>query len=407
MARLFQRFRHTGWLVGGILLAGALVLWAARWWQEPLVQVEAVVRRDFVQTVVASGHVENPHRVNIGSQITATVVRVPVREGHTVKAGDILIELSAAEFEAAVLQADLAVHQAKARLRQLEEVQAPVAEQTLRQAQANLDTARAVLQRNEDLYSQQFIGAAALDESRKTVELLDAQWRSLQKQLESTRVTGSDYALAEAAVLQAKASADAARARARYTTIRAPLAGLLIGRNVEVGDVAQPGKVLMTLSPQGRPQLIVSIDEKNLRFIELGQQAVVSADAYPQQKFHAELVYISPGINAQTGAVEVKLDVPQPPEILRQDMTVSVDIEVARRPRALLLSAAALHDADGAAPWVLALQGDRAVRTPVQVGLRSGGWMEILQGLREGDRVITGPGGVMAGARVRPRPSGR
>jgi HlyD family secretion protein len=163
----------------------------------------------------------------------------------------------------------------------------------------------------------------------------------------------------------------------------------------------QPGKVLMTLSPKGRTQIVIAVDEKNLHLIALGQKALVSADAYPQQKFNAELVYINPGVNAQTGAVDVKLDVPQVPEVLRQDMTVSVDIEVAHRPQALLLSSAALHDADSAAPWVLRVEDGRAVKVPVKVGLRSGGLAEMLQGVQAGDLVLPGAATVQPGQRVR------
>jgi HlyD family secretion protein len=134
-------------------------------------------------------------------------------------------------------------------------VQAPVAEQNLRQAQTNLDNARATLKRNEDLFKKNFISASAVDDSRKAVELMDAQLRSSQKQLETTRLSGSDYAMAQTAVAQARASADVAHARAGYTRIIAPVDRILIDRNVEVGDVVQPGKVLITLSPQGKPQL--------------------------------------------------------------------------------------------------------------------------------------------------------
>jgi HlyD family secretion protein len=184
------------------------------------------------------------------------------------------------------------------------------------------------------------------------------------------------------------------------------VAGILIGRNVEVGDVVQAGKVLMTLSPAGRTQLVVAIDEKNLALLSLGQKALASADAYAQQRFGAELVYINPGVNALTGSVEVKLDVPVPPPVLKQDMTVSVDIEVARRLNALIVPAAALHDADSAAPWVLRVEGRHAVRRPVRLGLRSGGFAEVMEGLDEGDLVVAAASaGMAAGARIRPAAS--
>jgi len=261
------------------------------------------------------------------------------------------------------------------------------------------------LRRNEDLFNKGFIGEAALEDSRKTVELADAQTRAARKQFDSAGHAGSDYALAAAAVDEAEANEQAARARAGYTMIRAPWDGTLIGRSVEVGDVVQPGKVLMTLSPTGRTQLVVEIDEKNIHLLSLGQKALASADAYPQQRLTAELTYINPGVNAQTGSVEVKLDVSNPPPTLKQDMTVSVDIEVARRPNAVLVASNAVHDPEGAAPWVLSLEDMRAVRRPVRLGLRSGGFAEVLDGLHEGDAVIPVATLVEPGARVRALPS--
>ena len=216
---------HRWKILAALLVALLLGVLGVRWWQGPQVATETVVRRDFVQSVVASGHVETPHRVDIAAQITGTVARVPVAEGQNVKAGDALVELVADELRASERQAEVAVAQAQARLRQLREVQAPVAEQSLRQAQVNLDNARAALRRNQDLFAQGFIGQAALDDLRKAVELADAQLRSAQKQFDAAGAAGSDYALAVAAVAEAQANARAAHARASYTLLRAPVEG--------------------------------------------------------------------------------------------------------------------------------------------------------------------------------------
>jgi HlyD family secretion protein len=398
-ASLFTKWR---WQYLAVVLAvSAAAYFSVQRWLGPQVAVEPVLQRDFVQSVVASGHVQSPHRVDIGAQITGTVARVPVAEGQAVAAGTVLVELLPAELQAAERQADIAVLQAQAKLRQLLEVQAPVAEQALHQAQATQANAQAAFKRSQDLFTQGFIGQAALDDARKAAELAEAQVRSAQKQLATTAPSGSDHAIALTAVSQAQAAADAAHARASYASIRAPLDGVLIARNVEVGDVVQAGKVLMTLSPHGKTQIVIAVDEKNLHLIALGQKALVSADAYALQKFEAELVYINPGVNVQTGAVDVKLDVAQAPEVLRQDMTVSVDIAVARRPQALLLSSAAVRDADSAAPWVLRLQQGRAEKVAVRLGLRSGGWVEMLQGVQAGDLVVTGSTSVQPGQRLR------
>ena len=386
--------------VAALVVAGVAYV-GVNAWRGLEVPVATVLRSDFVQSVVASGHVESPHRIEIGSQLTSTVTRIPVNEGDAVKAQDVLIELASTELQAADRQAADTVTQARAKLRQLVELQGPVAEQALRQAQTNLHNAQVTLSRNQTLYQQGFIGDAALDDARRTMDLADSQAKAAQKQLETTRPSGSDYAMAESALRQAQAAADGARSRLRYAIILAPVDGILIGRSVEVGDVAQPGKVLMTLSPKGKTQLVLAIDEKNLRLLAVGQKAIVSADAYPQQKFVATLVYINPGVNAQTGAVDVKLDIENPPAFLRQDMTVSVDIEVARRPQALLLPAVSLREADSATPWVLRVDKGLAVKTPVKLGLRSGGFAEVIAGLNEGDTIVSGAPSIAPGARVR------
>lgn len=354
----------------------------------PKIEVDRVERRDIVQSVVASGRVATPYRVDVGAQIVGTVAQVPVEEGQTVKAGQTLIVLEAAEAQAGVKQAEVAVAQAEARLRQLRELQLPVADQALRQAEANFANARVQYERNKQLYESGYIGKAALDDSQRNLDVSQTQVEAARKQVETARPAGSDYAVAVTALEQARASLEAARAKLAYTTIRAPSDGTLIARDVERGDVVQPGKVLMVLAPAGETQIVLQIDERNLARLKLGQKALASADAYPAQRFPAELAYINPGVDAQRGTVEVKLRVPDPPAYLRQDMTVSADIEVDRRPGVLALRTDAVHDPAGPAPWVLKVSRGRALRQPVELGLRGESWVEVRGGLAAGDGVV-------------------
>ena len=400
--------RHARVLFALLAVMVAAVLLGPRWLQGPVVPVSAVVQADFVQRVVASGRVESDHRMGLGAQITGTVLQVPVNEGQLVPAGGLLVALDPTELRANLAQAELAVQQAAARLRQLREVQAPVAEQAAAQAQANHAAARQALSRSRDLLAQGFIGQAALDEATRAEQVAAAQVRSSQQQLAAARPTGSDTALADATLAQARAGADVARARLRLASITAPVAGQVIRRQVEPGDVVQPGKVLMVLSPQApgsETRLLVQIDEKNLHLLRDGQTAIASADAYAGQQFAATVAAIDPAVDPQRGAVEVKLRVARPPAYLRQDMTVSVDIEVARRPAAVLVPVDVLRDADGSAPWVMALVDGQARRRPVKLGLRGNGQAEVLDGLRAGDQVLPASGAAVAtvadGDRVR------
>ena len=160
---------------------------------------------------------------------------------------------------------------------------------------------------------------------------------------------------------------------------------MLITRNVERGTVVQPGKALLVLAPAGETQLVLQIDERNLGKLALGQKALASADAYPDQRFAAVVTYINPGVDITRASVEVKLDVADPPAYLRQDMTVSVDIEVgAARRHAGAAGALACTTRCPAQPWVIGVRG-RPGRTSsrCKIGLqRQRRKVEIVEGHR-------------------------
>jgi HlyD family secretion protein len=325
----WQRWRWQG-------LAFAVVAAIAAYAAVPIVLGPKVIgaralRHDVVQTVVATGHVETPYRIEIGTLITGTVTRIPVAEGQFVHARDVLIELDDSETKAAVVQAQGIVAQSEARMRQLRELTLPSAEEALKQAQANLVNAKQSFDRTESLAKNGYATRAALDEAQKTLDVAQAQLRAAEFMVHTVSPGGSDYVMAETQLAQANAGLDVAIARLGYTRVTASTDGTLLTRAVERGDVVQPGKVLMTLSPIGETWLVLQIDEKSFGLLSLGQTAVASADSFPAQTFPAEVVYINPSVDATRGSVLVKLRVPNPPTYLIQDMTVSVDIEVARR----------------------------------------------------------------------------
>jgi HlyD family secretion protein len=365
------------------------------------VAVDEVKRGEIVQTVVASGRVMTPLRVSVSAVITERVAGIPVNEGQSVHAGNVLIVLDDRDERAALAQAQATVEQAEAKLRQMREVGLPSAQQGLLQAEANVRLARQQYDRNQELTKKGFISQSALDDSKRNLDVAESQLKAARLQVETNAPNGSDYLMAQIALSQARAALASANARLEQTIIRAPADGVLIARNVEMGDVVQPGKELMVLAPAGETQIVVQIDEKNLSQLKLGQKAIASADAYPDERFDAELFYINPGIDALRGSVEVKLRVPEPPAYLRQDMTVSVDIEVARRFDVLVAHADCVFDAIGAHPWVLAVIDRRATKKPVTLGLKGEGRVEIREGVGAGDRLVPVASGVGPGQRVR------
>jgi len=382
-----------------IAVSGAIAL--LRLFLGPEVIVDQVKRGNLVKTVVASGHFETPFRVEIGSQMTGVVTDVLVDEGEAVKAGQELIHLDAREIKAAVVQSQGALAQAEARLRQLNELTLPAARETLAQAKASLVDAQSTYDRTSSLFKNGFSPNSALDEAQKNLDVAKAQVRSAELQVFTASPGGSDYVVAETQVNQALANLEAAQSRLAYTVITAPRDGILINRSVEKGSVVQAGKPLLVLAPNGISQLVIGVDERNLGLIALDQPALASADAFPDQKFEGKVSYINPSVDITRASVEVKLDVTEPPSFLRQDMTVSVDIEVGRRNDVTVIGTRYLHDLQTDTPWVLTVSNGRAVKRNVKLGLRGLNDAEIIDGLTMGDKIIPSLSGVVSGQRIR------
>ena len=367
------------------------------------VDVVLVRRADLVETVVASGHVESQFRVDIASQMTGTVAQIPVAEGQTVHAGQILLVLVSDELVGSAAQARGVLAQAQAHMRQMRELSLPGALEAQRAAAASLLGTQQIYNRTATLMRQGFVTRAQFDEAQKNRDMARAQLETASTQVRGAATGGSDYASAESVLGQASAGYAAANSRLAYTRIVAPRDGVLISRSAEQGSVVTPGQVLMVLAPSGGVQLVLQIDERNLGKVAVGQAALAAADAYPDRRFAARVAFINPGIDLARASATMKLAVTKPPAYLRQDMTVSVDIETARRTAALVLPVGAVHDMLSASPWVLLVRDGRAVRRNVRLGLIGNLQVQILSGLAVGDAVIPTTAAITPGDRVRPR----
>lgn len=389
-------------LVPILLVAAVAVFFIVRGLVGPSVRAVEVARGDLVQTVVSTGRVITPARVEIGSIVLGTVRTVETKEGTVVTAGQVMSRLRDEEQRAAVAQARATLVEAEARLTQLARLSAPSSEQSLKQAEANLELADEEYKRTRNLFDKGYYSQAKLDQAERDLAVARAARENALLQTTSNSPKGSDYALALARRDQARAALEVAQARLDNTVIKAPAAGTVLKRLVEPGDVVQQGKKLFELSVTGETQVVLNVDEKNIGLLALGQRAEVVADAYPARTFGAEIFYIAPGVDAQRGTVEVKLRVPEPPAFVRPDMTVSAEIVAARRDGTLTLDSDAIRDAAGPAPWVMVVRDGRAVRQPLKLGIRGAGRTEVLAGLAAGEAVVPpSEAAVREGSRLR------
>jgi HlyD family secretion protein len=301
-------------------------------------------------------------------------------------------------------QARAGERQAEARLGGLRSTGRTSANAGVLQAQATVRAAEADLARTQQLVTQGFLSEARLDEGRRAVEVARAQQGGALAQLRANDDTGTDVAQAQAQLAQARAATAAAQQRLAQAAVLAPTDARVLTRSVEPGQIVQPGAALMSLALAGPTQLVAQVDERFLDQLQPGQRAMVVADAFAGQPFAAQVLSIAPAVDAQRGAIEVKLALAGTvPAFLREDMTLSVEVDTGRRAQALVLPLGALQDSAGAAAGSgRVAQDGRARARQVRLGLRTLDAVEVLEGLRPGETVLLG-GKLQDGNRVRTR----
>lgn len=363
----------TRWLLllATLVVAGSL-LWLLT--RPPKLLAYALEEGALVQQVVATGRVISTSRSQVGSQITATVLERHVREGDRVEPGQVLVTLQAPELAAAVREAEAALQQLRGSTR-------PELQARLRQAEAQLSQASREAGRREDLFARALIARESLEQAQEAEAVARAAFEAAEAAALAASADGSEEA-------QLRERLAAARAQQQRTLIRAQRAGTVLTRDVEPGDLVQPGRVLFEIAHAGDTEIEVPVDEKNLSVLLENQPATCIADAWPERPFAASVDYIAPAIDAMRGTVVVRLRVEPVPAFLRPDMTVTVNIETGRRDRAVTVPNDALLTTRDGTPAVLRVTEGRITRIPVTTGLRGVAMTEVTAGLQSGDLVL-------------------
>lgn len=373
-----------------VIIAAAALAWLGL--RGPLVTAMEARNAPLVRSLQFSARVASLSRVDVGSTVTARVVNVLVADGAMVRQGDVLVQLESSELRAALNQAQASAAQARARLAGLRSTGRTSARAAVMQADATLRAAQAELTRNQQLVAQGFISTARLDDVKRALDVARAQQTSAQAQVLANTDLGTDIVQAQAQLDQAGAAIATAQARLAQTQVTAPANARVLTRQVEPGQIVQPGKALLSLALAGPIQLVAQVDERFLEQLQVGQSTSVVADAFADQRFTAQVLSIAPAVDAQRGAIEVKFSIDKAPAaFLREDMTLSVEVETARRERALVLPLSALRSQTGStSATVFIAQNGRAQTRTVRLGLRTLDATEVLEGLAPGDVVLLG-----------------
>lgn len=380
--------KRSRWMqyIGLAIVAGA-ALWAWRTWQGPVVEGYVLETAPLIQQVVATGRVVANSRAQIGSEITAVVTERRVREGDHVKKGDVLLILRADALKA---RAD----EAQAALDLLRSSQRPQAQAILARAESQLAQAQRELQRRKILLETRAVPQEAVEQAQHAVAIALAGARQARLDASSLATGGVQETILEERLRAAQADLE-------KTVLRAGFTGTILTRNVEPGDLVQPGRVLFEISGDNDTELLVPVDERNLGVLAIDQTATAIADAYPEAPFAAKIKSIAPTIDPERGTVDVRLLVTPEPEFLKQDLTVTVTITTGLRDKALVVPNDALERGLGGQTIVWKVDQGKVTPVPVKTGLRGQTLTEVTEGVTEGDALALGGEALEPGQRIR------
>ena len=404
-----------GIVVAGLVVAGPTALemlpsFGGR--DEALaVRVTKVASRELVETVSAPGELDPEVKVDVSAEVSARILEIPFREGATVRKGEVIVKLDDRDLQAS-LQAQMARRDGERfRLRSEQE--------RLAGPTSQLANAKAALERQEALFKTGDVSRASLDDAIARVRELEAQIAAAREGL----------SVIESSLAAAEADIERARELLKKTTISAPIDGQITELNAEPGELVVVGTMnnagtrILTVADLATVRLKAKVAESDVARVRAGQDATVRVNAYRGREFKGTIdrIALSRGTEASFGGsggasgtgsggwfkCEVKLDLAEG-ETLLSGLAANVDIVVDRTAGLLVPSQALLErkfddlpaeltthplvdQARRKATVVFCMVDGKAVLKPVRTGASNLSDTMIVEGLSEGDVVVTGP----------------
>jgi HlyD family secretion protein len=357
-------------------------------------RLSTVERSTMVRSVVATGKVEPISKVEIKSKANGIIERLHVDVGAVVKAGDVLAELDKEDINARVREARANLQAAEAGLLG---ARAQLDKNKVEAAGPDVEFARRAAERASDLFAQGLMPQSELDATRSTYELALNRQQAARSQLVVSQARITEAA---AQVAQARANVERAEEELRNTTIRAPIAGMVLTRDVEVGspvssilNLGANATLVMTLGDIGEVFVRGKVDESDVGRVRIDQAARISVETFKDTQFDGKVTLISPmGVEKDNVTTfEVRVSIDNPGNQLKANMTANAEVVLEEHPDSLIVPVAALsYDADRRAHVDLFDPSEKTGRrrVPVTVGVSNGTRAQILEGISEGDRVI-------------------
>jgi HlyD family secretion protein len=357
-------------------------------------KIVAAEKGTMVRSVVATGKIEPTTKVEIKSKANGIIEALPVDVDSEVKAGAVLAELDKEQLQAALRGAEANLQAARAALAGAE---AALKKNIVEAEGPDVEFARRNFERAQQLAAQRLISQSQLDDAHSAIEVAENRKRAAQSQLV---ISQANISQAQAQVAQAKAAADQAAEGLAYATIRAPIRATVLSRDVEIGspvssilNLGANATLVMTLGDIEKVFVRGKVDEADIGRVRLNQPARIRVETFKDRVFTGRVTQISPlGVEKDNvTSFEVKVSIDNPGRELKANMTANAEIVLEEHPNAVLVSEAAItYDAKKNAFVDVAAPGTKTGRrrTPIKVGVGNGTKIEVLDGLKPGDKLV-------------------
>lgn len=333
------------------------------------VDAAPAVFHEFQDRIDAVGTLRARETNLLSPKVTGNVDTVLVDIGDWVEAGQVVVLLDSTLFELGVDQSEAACQAANA---------------ALAQALSQFEQAQKEYRRASKLLAEKVISQTRFDAAEAAY-----------------KATREGLAVAKGKYSQAQAAMKTAREYLKDASIRSSIAGVVVDRNVEVGQSISPGVQIFRILDQTTMKGDVELPEKDCGRVTVGTAAVITVDAFQRQEFSGKVTIINPMVDPRARTFRVRIETPNPSGKLVDGMFARVRFLTGQR-TALAVPRDALHRLSGSGTfYVFVVQGDKVVKRTVETGKTGDQYAEVIEGLVEGERVVTsGDGRLRSGMSV-------
>jgi len=353
-----------------------------------------IERGTLARSVVATGKIEPITKVEIKSKANGIIKVLAVEVDQQVEVGTVLVELDRENLMArvrearATLQGARAAHQAS---------EAQLEKSHVEAEGPDVEFARRSHERAKSLFDRRLVAQHQLEEARTALDQAENRRRAAESQLSVARARVAEAA---ANVAQAQAAIERAEEELANATIRAPIRGRILARDIEIGspvssilNMGAAATSVITMGDISHVFVRGRVDETEIGNLRLGQPARITVETFKDRTFHGKVTQISPmGVERDNVTnFEVRVSIENPGNELKANMTANAEIVLEERPNVLIVQEAAVsYDANRNASVDLLDPRERSGRrrVPIKIGISNGTRTQVLEGVKEGDRFV-------------------